>query len=307
MVLVFAVPFPFFAAVMGFIFTQKIMSRINSLLAAIRKLKQGDSDHRIEGSKDERGERDITERKQTVNALQRAEQLKIVGDLVAGLTHELKNSLAGVEAAVEVLLSELDISEDHRAVLLRMSQEIRRVELLMKDFLNFARPSRPQFSFVDMNTVLNDAVVLLLENLSLPQEKQGTIKIIKKYDAGLPKTMADPMQLRQVFMNLLVNSVDSMHDGGSLTVETSYEAARKLIRVSISDTGKGIPKEYMDKIFEPFFTTKAQENGLGLAISRRLIEQNNGCISVDNNPNGGAIFKISLPLKRLEDGHRYDT
>jgi two-component system sensor histidine kinase AtoS len=239
-------------------------------------------------------------------ALQRAEQLEIVGDLAAGLAHELKNSLAGVEAAIEVLLSELVISDDHQSILLRMSQEIRRVELLIKDFLNFARPSRPQFSPADINSLLNNAMVFSLENLSLPPEKKGTIKIVKKVDADLPRTMADPMQLQQIFVNLLVNSVDSMPDGGSLTVETSYEPARKLIQVSISDTGTGIRREYMDKIFEPFFTTKAHGTGLGLPITKRLIEQNNGDISVDNNPNGGAIFKVSLPLKRLEEGNHYE-
>lgn len=251
-------------------------------------------------------ERDVTERKKTEKALQRAEQLKI-GDLAAGFAHELKNSLAGVEAAIEVLLSELVISDDHQSILLRMSQEIRQVELLIKDFLNFARPSRPQFSLVDINSILNNAMVFSFENLSLPPEKKGTIKIVKKCDAELPKTVADPMQLHQVFVNLIINSVDSMPDGGSLTVETSYEPARKLLQVSISDTGTGIRREYMDKIFEPFFTTKAQGTGLGLPISKRLIEQNNGDISADNNPNGGATFKVSLPVKRLEEGDRYET
>jgi two-component system sensor histidine kinase AtoS len=251
-------------------------------------------------------ERDVTERKETEKALQRAEQLKIVGDLTAGFAHELKNSLAGVEAAIEVLLSELVISDDHQSVLLKMSQEIRRVELLIKDLLNFARPSRPQFSLVDINSILNNAMVFSLENLSLPPEKKGTIKIVKKCDADLPKTVADPMQLQQVFVNLLINSVDSMPGGGSLTVETSYEPARKLIQVSISDTGTGIRREYMDKIFEPFFTTKARGTGLGLPITKRLIEQNNGDISVDNNPNGGTTFKVSLPLKRLEEGDHYE-
>jgi two-component system sensor histidine kinase AtoS len=246
-------------------------------------------------------ERDVTERKEAEKALQRAEQLEIAGDLAAGFAHELKNYLAGVEAAIEVLLSELDISDDYRSILLRMSQGIRRVEFLVKDLLNFARPARPQFSLVDINSILNNAMFFSLENLSSPPEKRGTIKIVKKCDADLPKTVADPMQLHQVFVNLLINAVDSMPDGGSLTVETSYEQARKLLQVNISDTGTGIRREYMDKIFEPFFTTKARGTGFGLPITKRLIEQNNGDIRVDNNPNGGAIFKVSLPLKRLEE------
>jgi signal transduction histidine kinase len=271
-----------------------IIEPINRLLEGIRKLKQENSKHRI------------TDRTGTDKALQRAEQLLIAGNLVAGLTHELKNSLAGVGAAIEVLLSELAISDDHRSVLLRMSEEIRRMELLMKDVLNFARPARPQLSLVDINVILSNAIASSLENPSHQQEKNGAIKITKRCAADLPKTMADPLQLQQVFVHLLTNAVDSMPDGGSLTVETSYEPNRKLIQISLSDTGKGIRKEYMDKIFEPFFTTKSQRTGLGLAISRRLIEQNGGYISVDNNPNGGAIFKVSLPLRRPEEGNRYD-
>jgi signal transduction histidine kinase len=271
-----------------------VIEPINRLLEGIRKLKHGDAEQKI------------TERKDTGNDLQKSEQLTIAGNLVAGLTHELKNSLAGVEAAIEVLLSELAMSDDHRSVLLRMSQEIRRMELLMKDVLNFARPAKPQLSLVDINAILSNAIASSLDNQSHPPEKNGSIKVIKKCAADLPKTMADPVQLQQVFVNLLINAVDSMPDGGSLTVETSYEPARKLIQISLSDTGKGIRRESMDRIFDPFFTTKSHRNGLGLGISRRLIEQNGGIITADNNPSGGAVFRISLPLRRPEKGSRYD-
>ena len=270
-----------------------ITELINQLFEGIRKLKQDNSERRI------------TERVESDKALQRAGQLKIAGNLVSGLTHELKNSLAGVEAAIEVLLSELAISDDHRSVLLRMSQEIRRMELLMKDVLNFARPARAQLSLVDINVILGNAMAVSLENLSHPSGKNGDIKVNKKCNADLPKTMADPMQLQQVFVNLLMNAVDSMPDGGSLTVETLYEPARKLIQITLSDTGKGIRQESRDEIFEPFFTTKSHRNGLGLAISRRLIEQNDGVITADNNPNGGATFKIILPLRCPEEGNHY--
>jgi two-component system NtrC family sensor kinase len=248
-------------------------------------------------------EGDITMHSKTDEALQSSENLKKVGDLATMLTHELKNSLAGVEAGIEVLLSELVISDDHRSILLRMSQEIRQIELLMKDFLNFARPPIPQFSPVDINKILDNALAISLENLYYRPEKKETIKISKKWDTALPKAMVDPSQLQQVFVNLFINSVNTMPDGGSLTVETSYDPARNSIEVSISDTGTRIHGENIDKIFEPFFTTKAHGTGLGLAISKRLIEQNNGFISVYNNPEGGAIFKISLSLNIPKKEH----
>ncbi|MCL5024671.1 MAG: PAS domain S-box protein [Nitrospirae bacterium] len=244
--------------------------------------------------------RDITERKLAEEALQRAEQLKVAGDLAAGLTHELKNSLAGIKVSVEVLLDELALSEDDRTVLKNMIQEIRRIELLMKDLLNFARPSKPQLTFVNINTVLDTAMTFSLKNVS-SSDNARPITAVKNLDQRLPRTMADPMQLQQVFMNLLLNAVESMSEGGSLTVKTAYEKAADLIHISISDTGKGIEEELAQKIFEPFFTTKPKGTGLGLSITKRLIEQHNGKIRITKNFHSGATFEIALPVKHFEE------
>ena len=110
--------------------------------------------------------------------------------------------------------------------------------------------------------------------------------------------MADPMQLQQVFLNLLLNAIDTMQDGGTLFVKTSYDAGENAVQIEISDTGKGIDEKVIAKIFQPFFTTKPKGTGLGLAITKRLIEQHGGDISAENNPGGGATFKIRLPVKK---------
>jgi two-component system NtrC family sensor kinase len=108
--------------------------------------------------------------------------------------------------------------------------------------------------------------------------------------------MADPMHLQQIFLNLVLNAVDAMPNGGTIGVRTFFEEGPGNIQIEISDTGKGISKENLDKIFQPFFTTKAKGTGLGLAISKQLIEQHGGVITVDGNPAGGTIFRIRLPL-----------
>jgi len=244
-------------------------------------------------------ERDITERKQAEETLQRAEQLKVAGDLAAGLTHELKNSLAGIKVSIEVLLDELLLSEDDRAVLKNMIGEIRRIELLMRDLLNFARPSKPQLAFVDINTVLDTAMTFSLKNVT-SSSGNGSIQIVKELDEHLPRTLADPMQLQQVFMNLLLNAVDAMTDGGALTVKTWYEPSSKSIQVGISDTGKGIDGEVLRRLFEPFFTTKPKGTGLGLAITKRLIEQHGGSIWVENLSKG-TMFRIVIPVKHVAE------
>jgi len=244
-------------------------------------------------------ERDITGRKAAEDILQRAEQLKVAGDLAAGLTHELKNSLAGIKVSIEVLLDELQLSEDDRRVLMNMISEIRRIELLMRDLLNFARPSKPQLAFVNVNTVLDTAMTFSLKNTPA-SSGNGAINVVKELDEHMPRTMADPMQLQQVFMNLLLNAVEAMSEGGVLTVKTWYEPSDDSLQVSISDTGKGIDDESLARIFEPFFTTKPKGTGLGLAITKRLIEQLGGSIRVENLLKG-TMFRIGLPVKHIAE------
>lgn len=223
-------------------------------------------------------------------------QLQIVGNLTAALAHELKNSLAGISAGIEVLRDELVLSHDQRSILIKMGLEVRRVESLIKDFMSLTRPPMPQFGQVDINSILDNALAISLGTLTNLPERKSAIKILKKCDAKLPGVVADPLQLQQVFVNLLTNAFDAMPEGGLLTVETTCDLSGKTIEVSISDTGTGIRQEYRDKIFEPFFTTKTSRHGLGLSISRRLIEQNNGIVRADSNPGGGAIFSITLPI-----------
>jgi two-component system sensor histidine kinase AtoS len=245
-------------------------------------------------------DRDISERKKAEEAIQRAEQVRMVGDLAAGLTHELKNSLAGIKISIEVLLDEVELSAEDREVLTNMLQEIRRIELLMKDLLNFARPSKPQFTFVNVNAVLDIAMTFSLKNVGVSTEGRSPITSVRDFDERLPKTMADPMQLQQIFMNLLMNAVESMSEGGTITVKTEYEPVGGEIRITISDTGKGIADEMMVRVFEPFFTTKPKGTGLGLAISKRLVEQHGGSIHFENNEAGGATFRIILPVKHFD-------
>jgi two-component system sensor histidine kinase AtoS len=243
-------------------------------------------------------DRDITERKQAEDALQRVEQMKVVGELSAGLAHEIKNPLAGMKVSIEVLLCELNLSDEDRDVLKRVIDEILRIELLMKELLNFARPPRPQPAIVDINKVLDRAAILSVKNPSF-----SSVKVVKEYDKRAPGTMADPMQLQQVFMNLLLNAAEAMPRGGMLTLKTLYEENSNSLQIMISDSGKGIEDKALARIFQPFFTTKAKGTGLGLAITKRLIEQHDGSISVRNNPEGGATFRIVLPVRTVLEEH----
>jgi PAS domain S-box-containing protein len=242
--------------------------------------------------------RDITERRQAEEELKRAEQLKVAGELVTGLAHELKNSLAGLKVSTEVLLDELVLSEDNRDVLSKMIGELQRIEFLMRDVLYFARPRELQFDLLNINIMLDTAITFSLKSDRVLLRNE-TIKVIKEFDENLPRTMADLMQLQQVFMNLLINAVESLQEGGVITVKTHYEPSDNSIHISIADTGKGINNELKEKIFELFFTTKPKGTGLGLPITKRLIEQHGGNIRVETSLGKGTTFNVALPVKQF--------
>jgi len=246
-------------------------------------------------------DRDTTERREAEEALQRTEQLKVVGELAAGLAHEIKNPLSGIKASMEVLSEEASLSEEDRGVLIRVVSEIKRIELLLKGLLSFTRPPKPQFTTVNLNALLDTSLIFSLKNTSHSPDTSGPITIVKNFDEHLPETMADPMQLQQVFMNILINAADAMREGGTLTVKTGFQVAEDAIEILISDTGKGMDREQMEHIFLPFFTTKPKGTGLGLPITKRLIEQHGGSLRVESSLGKGTTFTIMLPVRRVAE------
>ena len=241
-------------------------------------------------------DRDVSERKKAEEALQRTEQMKMVGELATGLAHEIKNPLAGIKASMEVLSNESTFSDEDRNVLLKVIEEIKRIEALLKELLSFARPPVPQLTDVDVNSVIEAVLVLLAQDKQFAQNNSNGINIIRNFDKYLPEITADPMQLKQVILNLIMNSIDAMPEGGTLGVRSYFDREAHSIHIEVSDTGKGIEEKMIDKIFQPFFTTKPKGTGLGLAITKRLVDEHNGRLSVVNCPGGGTIIRVSLPL-----------
>ena len=146
----------------------------------------------------------------------------------------------------------------------------------------------------DINDLLEKTIAFSLKHPSLAQNAALPIRVFKDFDQDLPATMADPMQLQQVFLNLMLNAIEAMPDGGALAVKTSYDEAIQAVNIAIADTGKGIEKSLLDQIFQPFFTTKRKGSGLGLAVTRRLIEEHGGDVYVESSPDTGTVFNISL-------------
>ena len=247
-------------------------------------------------------DKDITERKQVEEALQRAEQLMSVGVVSAGLAHEIKNPLAGIKVCMEVLSGELELKQEDKEVFRQITDEINRIETLLKNLLSYAKPPAPQFILFDINKIVETVVKHAQLSLKSPEQKTRSqkpkkIEFVRNLSDQIPKTFADPAQLHQVLLNLLLNATHAISDSGKITVTTSLDPKND-IKIVVSDTGRGVSGEDIDKLFQPFFTTKPKGTGLGLSICKRLIEQQNGTISAARSPEGGLMFTICLPTKQ---------
>lgn len=280
---------------------------VSELLTATRRLKNGDLDYRIEGLQDEFREvaDSFNEMARALREdrlrMQWAEQLVVLGEMAGGFAHEIKNPLAGIKASVDVLSHDPSVTPENRIVLFKVTEQIRRIEGLIKNVANFARPPKPQLMLVDLNSVIDVTVALAERHPAFAARDSRPLTVLKDFDRSLPETMADPLQLQQVFFNLLLNAADAISGEGTITIKTSYAERESSLKITITDTGNGIDEAVTGKIFQPFFTTKPNGTGLGLAITKGLVEQHGGAISVRNNKDRGVTFTIAMPVRKMEE------
>jgi two-component system sensor histidine kinase AtoS len=240
--------------------------------------------------------RDITEQLRAEEEMQRTNQMTLVGQMAAGLAHEIKNPLAGVKVSLDVLAADLELEEEDKEVFARVVNEVNRMEKLLKNFLNYARPPQPHFDLIDINRLLDSS----LENaeVAISNQKGLSIHFERNLFTELPQVEADPSQLQQVLLNLLLNAIDTIESSGTITATSGIQGA-DWVWFEISDTGKGMSEASLEKIFTPFFTTKSKGTGLGLSICKRLVEQHGGIIAAHSSPDSGTSFVITLPLRQL--------
>jgi two-component system sensor histidine kinase AtoS len=216
--------------------------------------------------------------------------------MAAGLAHEIKNPLAGIRAAMNYFSSTLTLDGDDREVFDRVVSETRRIESMIKDLLSYARPHKSNFIGVDFNKLVEKSMGLLPKYRCFARKGESQIEIVTDFDVDLSEVEVDPLQQQQVLLNLLLNAGDAMPAGGVLTVRTIYDSAENIAKVLVVDTGNGIKPAVMRDIFQPFFTTKAKGTGLGLATSKRLIEQHGGSLTVHSTLGEGTTFTINIPI-----------
>jgi hypothetical protein len=219
--------------------------------------------------------------------MERVEQLASVGELAAGLAHEVRNPLSGVKAVVEVLARETNDSS-RRRILLDASGELVRIDQILKDLLQFARPKAPALAPFDLNALVEDAVAL-----TFPAGGGNQTVVRRALADVLPSALGDRGQVRQVLVNLLMNAQQASTAKGKVTVSTGSLDGHLWCRVR--DEGTGVPADRADAIFKPFVTSRTRGTGLGLSMSRRIVELHGGRLELDNPGEPGASFTFTLP------------
>ncbi|GEM_PF-530107 len=243
--------------------------------------------------------RDVTEQKALEQQVIHAEKLAAIGQLTAGLAHEMGTPLNIVSGRAEYLLADLPENNPRRESLQTIIHQTERMTKLIDNLLKFSRPQKVHYTKLELPEVM-EGVLNLLET----QLEKSFVTVDFRVDPDLPAIEADYNQLQQVFLNLILNSIQAMRSGGRLDLEAKPIDGRA-VRIVISDTGSGIDPENLPRIFEPFFTTKdsGQGTGLGLAIVSKILRDHGGSIQADSGLGRGTIFTIQLPLsqKRIEE------
>jgi two-component system, NtrC family, sensor histidine kinase HydH len=224
--------------------------------------------------------------------LRRAERLSALGELSAILAHEIRNPLASIRGTAEILMEEGASAESRGEFLEILLKESDRLNRVVEDFLRMARPEPTAKKPCRINDELASIVTLLSAEARASQVE------LRLVPSELPEVMADPEKLRQAFMNIILNGIQASAPQGHVTVATFSKPETGCIEIAFSDDGPGITQEAAAKIFEPFFTTKGSGTGLGLPITRKIVEGHGGVLEVESGSGAGATFRVKLPVPR---------
>ncbi|WP_176167298.1 ATP-binding protein [Mesobacillus jeotgali] len=216
------------------------------------------------------------------------EKLNVVGQLAAGIAHEIKNPLTSLKGFIQLMKAGQELNHGYLSI---MEEEIKRIESVSKELMLMAKPHKSDFKSYDINDLVDHAITLLMAEAA-----KKCIEITRRSTLEDGMFLCDGNKIKQVLVNLLMNAVDAMELPGEVTVVISKSGDE--LTIVVADTGKGIPQEDLDKIGKPFFTTKENGNGLGLMICYKIIEEHNGKINVKSSSKG-TTFTIKLPVQRV--------
>lgn len=228
--------------------------------------------------------------------MRRASQMATVGEIASGIAHEIKNPLACISAALQVVDGDMEEKNEHKSVIREVMNQVKRLDVSVKRILEFAKPVRTQKTSIAIDEVLTETLSFISQ---FANKKSIQINVVG--GKGIKKVYADAKAIKQVFLNICLNAIDAMQEKGILTIMTAMinmedpGVKKEYVEIRIRDTGTGIEEKNLAGIFDPFFTTKESGTGLGLSISVQIVEEHGGFIDVESVPGQGATFMIYIP------------
>jgi len=294
-----------------FVITTRMTRPIEKLTVAAKRIEGGDLQYRVSIDRndeigslakafDQMAERLMQrdrELKQSQDTLRRADRLSSLGLLTAGLAHEIRNPLVAIRTFTQLLPERYDDPEFREGFQGLALKEVDRICGLITDLLTFARPSKPNIAPENVADVV-DNIARILES----QAKEKGVAIVREFGADLPKAWIDREQMKQVFMNLILNAIQAMKGTGTVTLVSravsvnGNQPAADFVQIEVKDTGVGIPEENLQHIFDPFFTSKDEGSGLGLAVSYQIVKEHGGFVTVDSKVGMGTSFFVHVPV-----------
>ncbi|MFB3885118.1 MAG: ATP-binding protein [Thermodesulfobacteriota bacterium] len=295
---------------LSFLFLKFVNSPIAELTKVMKKVEQGDLSARVKlPEKDEMGRlgKDLNAMIDKLDQakkeaeeyhrqlVQRADRMASIGELASGIAHEIRNPLAGIQGAIQILGEGFPKGDERRGITGEIQKQIYKLERLVKDLLNYAKPLPANYLPADVNELVDKVIGFFM----IHQGRSDSLKIEKRFASTLPKVMIDSNSLEQAFLNIILNAQNAMPQGGDFTVSTRLQVSKedgREVQIIFEDTGIGIPKKNLSKIFSPFFSTRTDGTGLGLSITKNIVEQHGGRIEVESQVNVGTKFTIVLPV-----------
>ena len=306
----------FLSTVLGLFFLKFINIPITKLTNTMRKAEEGDLSVRVHiKRRDEMGR--LAENLNTMieklhsakeeaeeyhqELIQRADRMASIGELASGIAHEIRNPLAGIQGAIQILANEFPEDDPRKGITDEIQKQIYKLERLVRDLLNYAKPVPTSYVPTDINELVDKVLTFFMTQ----RGESKNVKIEKKFFSPLPKLMVDPNSMEQAFLNIILNAQRAMSKGGTFFISTLALPGRREdgkevqeVQITFEDTGNGISKENLPKIFNPFFSTRSDGTGLGLSITKNIVEQHGGRIEVESEVNQGTKFIITLPAMR---------
>lgn len=230
---------------------------------------------------------DVTGRKEMEERLRKSDTLTVVGELAAGIAHEIRNPMTALKGFIQLLQS--NVKDDFSMYFDVIQSELKRIESIITEFLVLAKPQAIKYKQSNIIKIMKETIELLTAQASL-----HNVQILSNFEDGISDIYCEPNQMKQVFINMLKNAIEVMQDGGVITVTIKAKNENQVL-ISIADEGCGIPKDKINRLGEPFYTTKERGTGLGLMVSYKIIEEHQGMIDVESEIGKGTTFYITLP------------